>query len=182
MRTCSTRWKLPRRTRTVTTHAAMGTEMVRATPNSSSPAATPAYSAQVVPTFATSSAPRAAAARTPSRCLTRPMRPYPVTTSILGPEVVAHHQGDCGQEQDPEQLVAILGAEHGIGRDPGGILIAEAREEAWAPRTDATTANGPNAAAAGPAGHERLVSWSFGSLRRGVGTPPGEPCNSARGR
>jgi hypothetical protein len=114
--------------------------------------------------------------------------PYQADEALPGdnihprPEVVAHHQGDCGQEQDPEQLVAILGAEHGIGRDPGGILIAEAREEAWAPRTDATTANGPNAAAAGPAGHERLVSWSFGSLRRTVGTPPGEPCNSARGR
>jgi hypothetical protein len=72
----------------VTTHAAIGTEIVRLTPNNSSPAATPAYSAQVVPTFATSNATNAAAAaRTPNRCRTRPMRPGPVTTPILAPRL-----------------------------------------------------------------------------------------------
>ena len=72
----------------MTTHAATGTEMVRLTPNSSSPAATPAYSAHVVPMFATSSATSAAAAeRTPNRCRTRPMRPWPVTTPILAPRL-----------------------------------------------------------------------------------------------
>jgi len=51
-----TRRKLPSTTRAETATAAMGTLRHRETPNSSNPAATPANSAHVVPTLATTSA------------------------------------------------------------------------------------------------------------------------------
>ncbi len=50
-----------------------------------------------------------------------------------GPEVVEQDEGDRGQQQDPQELVAVFGAEGGVGGDPGRIVIGEPGQE---PRPD----------------------------------------------
>ena len=46
-----------------------------------------------------------------------------------GGEAVEHHQGDGGEQEHPQQLVAVLGAEHRVGGDPGRVVVGEAGEQ-----------------------------------------------------
>ncbi len=48
-------------------------------------------------------------------------------------QAVEEHEGDGGQQQDPQQLVAVVRSEYGVGGDPGRIVVGQAGEQ---PRTD----------------------------------------------
>ena len=39
-----------------------------------------------------------------------------------------HERGDR-EDEDPEELVAVTGAEDRVRRDPGGVVVGEARED-----------------------------------------------------
>ncbi len=45
------------------------------------------------------------------------------------PEIVEDDQRAGGKEEDPEKLIAGLGTQHGVRRDPGGIVIGKAGEQ-----------------------------------------------------
>ncbi len=81
---CSTRWKPLPRTRAETTTTATVTDTARPAPVSiSAPIATPASSAQRVPTLATISDPTASSAAGRPWCSrTSSTRPLPVTTPV----------------------------------------------------------------------------------------------------
>ena len=56
----------------------------------------------------------------------------PVDHSHPHGELVKDDQRTGGDGEDPEQLVAVVGAEDGVGRDSGGIVVGEAGEQAGA--------------------------------------------------
>ena len=43
------------------------------------------------------------------------------------------HESDGGQQQHPQQLVAVVRTEYRVGRDPGRVVVGQAGEQ---PRTD----------------------------------------------
>lgn len=47
-------------------------------------------------------------------------------------QAVEHHQRDGGQQQHPQQLIAVVGASTRIGGDAGRIVVGESGQQAGA--------------------------------------------------
>ena len=100
-------------------------------PNSSKPAAMPANSAQVVPMLATTSAASARTADPHAVALA-----HQADQALAGDDAhprgqaVEHDQRDGGEQEHPQQLVAVVGAEHRVGGDAGRVVVGEPGEQA----------------------------------------------------
>ena len=113
--------------------AAAGTGCRRGTPASSSAAAMPANSAQVVPRLATTSAPSAAHRAADAVALAdQPGEPLPGDDAHPRAELVEEDERAGRERQHPEQLVAVVGAEDRVRRDPGRVVVGEPGEQARA--------------------------------------------------
>ena len=44
-------------------------------------------------------------------------------------QAVEEHEGDGGQQQHPQQLVAVVRSEYGVGRDAGRVVVGQAGEQ-----------------------------------------------------
>jgi hypothetical protein len=60
----------------------------------------------------------------------QPRQPATGDAAHPRPELVEDDERDRRQEEHPEQAIAEVGTEDRIGRDPGGVVVGEAGENA----------------------------------------------------
>ena len=126
----------------------------------------PANSAVVVPTFARSMMVMAAAAvRTPKRSRIRETSPFPVVIPSRGPASWVT-RGRRASAQEPQELIAGLGADHGVGGDALGVVVGGSRDE---PRSEDGQERHQRAAPA--EGADRPPAVFARRARAGAGVP-----------
>ena len=94
----------------------------------------PANSAQVVPTLATTSAASTATAQPHAVPLTHEAdQTLSCDDTHACRQAVEDDEGDGGEQEHPQQLVAVVRAEDRVGRDAGRVVVGQPGEQ---PRTD----------------------------------------------
>ena len=124
------RWNDPSTTTSEIKTPAIGALIQDGMPISDPAAEMPAYSAQMVPKFANS---RPITATYPSprpqRSRMMPTNPLPVAAPTRTASRWKRIEQDGRGGDDPQQPVAVIRAEHGVGRDAGRIVVREPGEE-----------------------------------------------------
>ena len=90
----------------------------------------PAYSAQIVPKFANNNPMTAKYPQPwPQRSRMMPTNPLPLAAPIAHRQQMKQHQQHGRGRDDPQQSIAVIGAEYGIGGDAGRIVVREPGEQ-----------------------------------------------------